>query len=240
MTSLLQKIHSGKRQQPPRILIYGSEGIGKSTFAASAPKPVFIPTEDGLDHIACDSFPLCTSFEQVIECLTALKNDEHDYKTVVIDSIDWLEQLIFDHLCREYNVKSIEKVDGGYGKGYVHALTFWRRIVDDLRFLRETRGMVVVLVAHTKIEAHSDPESSPFDRFSPKLHKKANSMICEWCDAILLATREYGAAKGDDSGGQRVLRCMSSPTCVAKNRYALPDVLPFNWAALVQAITKSI
>jgi len=234
--SLLEQVHSGRRHRPPRLLIYGTEGIGKSTLAAQAPASIFIPTEDGLDQIECDSFSLARSFEDVLAYLAALSTEEHQYQTVVIDSADWLERLIFDHVCKQYGAKSIEKVDGGYGKGYIHALTQWRQVIDALRYLREQKEMVVVLLAHAKIEKFADPESTTFDRFSPRLNKNATALLCEWCDAILLATRERGAAKGEKSGGQRILRCVGGPACVAKNRYGLPETLPLSWPALMSGL----
>ena len=234
--SLLAQVHSGRRHRPPRLLIYGTEGIGKSTLAAQAPGAIVIPTEDGLDQIDCDSFPLARSFDDVLAYLTALATEEHEYKTVVIDSADWLERLIFDQVCKQYGAKSIEKVDGGYGKGYVHALTQWRQVIDALRYLREQKGMIVVLLAHAKIEKFADPESTSFDRFSPRLNKNAAALLCEWCDAILLATREHGAAKGEKSGGERILRCVGTPACLAKNRYDLPETLPLSWPALMNGL----
>ena len=234
--SLLEQIHSGRRHCPPRLMIYGIEGVGKSSLAAQAPRPIFIPTEDGLDQIDCESFPLARSYEDVLECLTALASEEHEYQTVVVDSADWLERLIHDHVCKQYGAKSIEKVDGGYGKGYVHALTQWREVIDALRYLREQKGMIVVVLAHSKIERFTDPESTAFDRFSPRLNKNATALLCEWCDAILLATREHGAAKGEKSGGQRILRCIGTPACVAKNRYELPEILPLSWPALMDSL----
>ena len=234
--SLLQSIHSGKRSKPPRLLIYGSEGIGKSTIAANAPKPIFVPTEDGLDQIVCDSFPLARTFDEVTTNLKAVATEEHDYRTVVIDSGDWLERLVWDHVCKQFGVTSIERADGGYGKGYVHALTYWRQIVDLLRTIREERSMITIILAHAKVETFTDPESSSFDRFSPRLHKLASAYLCEWCDAILLATRELSAAKGDKSGGGRILRCNPSAVGVAKNRYNLPDVLLLSWDHLYQGL----
>jgi hypothetical protein len=231
----LEKIHSGKRRRPPRLLIYGIEGVGKSTLAANAPNPIFLPTEDGLDQIECDSFPLAQSLEAVMGNLTALATEEHGYQTVVIDSLDWLERLIFDAVCKQYGAKSIEKVDGGYGKGYVHAIGPWRQVIDALRYLREQKGMIIVFLAHSKIEKFQDPESTPFDRFSPRLNKHATALLCEWCDGILLATREHGAAKGE-RGGQRVLRCVGGPARIAKNRYDLPETLPLDWNSLQAAI----
>ncbi len=113
--SLLQTIRTGKSQCPPRLLIYGTEGAGKSTLAASAPNPIFVPCEDGIDNIACNSFPLCHTLDDVMNCLNTLLNEPHDYRTVVIDTLDWLERLIWDKVCIEYgNAKSIEKVDGGF------------------------------------------------------------------------------------------------------------------------------
>ena len=107
--SLLQQIHTGRRPSPPRFVIYGTEGIGKSTTASQAPKPIFIPTEDGLDQIDCASFPLATRFPEVETALELLINEAHNFETVVIDSLDWLERLIWDALCEQYGVTSIEK-----------------------------------------------------------------------------------------------------------------------------------
>ena len=236
---MLENIRKGKTKQPPRLLIYGSEGVGKSSIAANSQSPIFIPTEDGLDQIDCESFPLSRNFEEFISYVTALANEEHKYRTVVVDTIDWLERLIWDHCCQAYGVKSIEKVDGGFGKGYVIALTYWRQVIDLLRKLRDEKGMIIVLLAHAKVENFADPESSPVSRFSPRIHKAAASLVSEWVDAVLLATRELGASRGV-KGGDRIFRTVGSPSCVAKNRYSLPEILPFDWNALIQAMSASL
>lgn len=232
---MLKMIHHGKQNLPPRILVYGTEGVGKSTFASGTPNPIFVPTEDGIGQISTSSFPLSRTFSEFIRYLDTLVHEDHSYSTVVVDSLDWLERLVHDDVCREYGVRSIEKADGGYGKGYVHALTQWRKVLDLLQTLRIEKKMIVILIAHAKVETHSDPESASFDRFSPKLHKAANALLCEWCDMILLATRKRGASLGERRGG-RILRCVGSPTCVAKNRFALPEELPLVWTSLMQAI----
>jgi hypothetical protein len=255
--TMMQQIHRGRRHSPPRLLIYGTEGIGKTTTASQAPNPIFIPTEDGLDQIDCASFPLATTFSGVKESLAALINDEHDFESVVIDSVDWLERLIWDDLCRQYGVTSIEKVDGGYARGYTHALTQWRSVLHDLNTLRNRRGMCVILLAHAKVEKFEDPEFSAYDRYSPRLHKHATALITEWADAVLFATRKiitktqdggFGRERtiamglGKDTsggGGERVLRTVGSPACVAKNRYDLPAELPLSWSALMQALTST-
>jgi hypothetical protein len=109
----LPRVHTGKSRLPPRILVYGIEGVGKSTLASKTPKPIFIQTEDGLGEIDCHKFPLARLLEDVENALTELHVEKHDYQTVAIDSLDWLEQMIWDRLCKMHGVASIEKVDGG-------------------------------------------------------------------------------------------------------------------------------
>jgi hypothetical protein len=185
--------------------------------------------------------------------LNTLRTQQHDYESVVIDSLDWLERLVWDRLCEQYGVPSIEKVDGGYARGYTLALTLWRDVLDQLNDLRNSRGMVVVLIAHSKVERFEDPESSPYDRYSPRLHKHAAALISEWCDAVLFATRRMRTQSEDagfnrkrtiahaigKEGGERVFRSYGSPSCVAKNRYGISDELPLSWAAFVNAMNVS-
>jgi hypothetical protein len=250
--SIMASIRTGKRHAPPRLLLYGTEGIGKSTYAAQAPNPIFIPTEDGLGEIDCASFPLAKQLTDVEESLTALAKEPHEYQTVVIDSLDWLEQLIWDDLCRISNSASIEKVDGGYGKGYIAALGFWRYLLDQLNVLHKQRNMAVILIAHAKIERFEDPESIAYDRYSPRLHKHASALLTEWVDAVLFATRKFRTETEDagfgrertiavgigPEGGERILRTVGGPSCVAKNRYNLPFELPLSWEAFANALSN--
>jgi hypothetical protein len=251
--TLMSRVERGRTPKPPRLLVYGTEGIGKSTFAASAPRPIYVQTEDGLDEIACDKLPLATTYDAVLGALAELRHEQHEYETVVIDSLDWLERLVWDKLCGQYGVSSIEKVDGGYARGYMHALTFWREIIDHLNVLRGARGMVVLLIAHAKVERFEDPESSPYDRYSPRLHRHAAALVGEWCDAVLFATRRIRTQTEDagfnrkrtiahaigKDGGERILRCVGGPSCVAKNRYGIAADLPLSWAAFMAALSTN-
>lgn len=237
--SVLEKIHIGKSPKPPRLLIYGSEGIGKSTLAASAPNPIFIQAEDGLDNIDCASFPLCKSYTDLQTCLNALINEKHEFKTVVLDTADAAEKLIWEHICNQTRppAKSMAVAEGGYGKAYERAAHIWQvEIVKMVRQLRDEKNMAVILLAHAQVQKHVDPETGEIDRFSPRLDKRVSSVLCEWCDAILLATREFGAAKGDIQGGTRILRCNPSAIGVAKNRYGFPDAIPLSWDAICKGI----
>lgn len=252
--SMLSRVQRGRISLPPRLLVYGTEGIGKSSFGAQSPKPVFIQTEDGLNEIDCAKFPLATTLDDVLAALTELQVERHDFETVVIDSADWLERLIWDAVCREYHVKSIEKADGGYARGYSHAVVYWRQIIDALTSLRSSRGMLVLLIAHSKIERFEDPETSAYDRYSPRLHKNAASLLCEWVDAVLFATRRIRTQSEDagfnrkrtiangigKGGGDRILRCVGGPSCVAKNRFGITDDLPLSWADFMSALTNNV
>jgi hypothetical protein len=249
----LDTIQKGKESKPPRLLIYGNEGCGKSTWGAAAPKPIFIQTEDGLGEIDCAKFPLARSFSEVQSALTALRDEPHDFQTVVLDSADWLERLIWDQVCAEFGVRNIEKADGGFGKGYVHALTHWRKVVSLLDELRNKRGMITIIIAHSKVERFEDPENAAYDRYTPRLHKHAASLLSEWVDAVLFATRRFRIQKenagfsgergiaspiGAD-GGERILRTVGSPACIAKNRFGLPAEIPLSWTAFIEAYGKA-
>lgn len=243
--SLLNTITTGCENKPPRLIVYGIEGIGKSTFAASAPNPIFIQTEDGLSSINAAKFPLSKNYEQVLDQLKAILNDEHSFNTLVIDSLDWLEHLIWDKVCQDFGVRNIEKADGGFGRGYMQALTHWRAITSLLDEIRGKRNMIIILVAHSKVERFEDPENAAYDRYAPRLHKLASSLVCEWVDAILFATRhirvdkEAGKATAiGANGGERVLRTTGSPACVAKNRYGLPEEIELSWQTFIEALTK--
>jgi hypothetical protein len=249
--TLMETIHRGKRPMPPRLMVYGIEGIGKSSWAADAPRPVFIQTEDGLGQIDCHKFPLARAFQDVMAALAALYTEKHEYQTVVLDSLDWLERIIWDQVCGEFGVKSIEKADGGYGKGYVLALTYWWQVLEGLEALRRDRDMATILIAHAKVEKFEDPESTAYDRYSPRLHKHACALVTEWADAVLFATRRFHT-KSEEAGfnrtrtiaeavgaegGERILKTAGGPACIAKNRYSLPPELPLSWPALVAAMT---
>jgi len=245
--ALLQQVITGKQPAPPRLMIYGSEGIGKSTFAANAPKAIFIQTEDGLSEIDCAKLPLVTSFDELVQQLKAIRDEDHAYQTLAVDSLDWMERLVWDRVCADYGVKSIEKADGGYGKGYTHALSYWRQVIALLNEIRVRRKMAVVLIAHAKVERFEDPEHSAYDRYTPRLHKAACSLVCEWVDAILFASRRMRvdsttgkAAPVGADGGERIIRTNGSPACIAKNRYSLPTELPLSWTAFVENLGKNV
>ncbi len=235
--TLMQHIQSGRRPAPRRVMLYGTAGIGKTTFGSMAPKPIFVATEDGLGEIECDCFPLAESFDHAMQALAELYTEKHTYQTVVIDTLDWLERLIWSDVCQKKGVESIEDI--GYAKGYTFALTQWREILTGLDALRNERGMLVVLLAHARIERFENPETETYDRYVPRLHKLASAIVQEWCDEVLFATYKvhtkvtdegFGRKKAKGIGtGERILRTTERPAHVATNRLGLPDELPLDW-----------
>lgn len=247
----MAEIHRGKRQLPPRILLYGPEGIGKSTFAADA-GALILSTESGLDQIDCASVDCSEAFADIMDWIGGLIKDPQGFKAVCIDTLDWTERLIWQGICKRHNVKSIEKAAGGYGKAYTEAVEqWWTPMLNGLKVLQQL-GMTVILNGHAKIENFADPENPAYDRWTPALHKFSSPIVRQWADAVLFATKrmriaEDETAKNDrviaapvgKDGGDRILRCIGGPGCVAKNRYGLPETIPFSWQSFLDAMAKA-
>lgn len=237
-------VQSGPTRRPKRVLAYGPEGVGKSSFGAAAPAPIFLGAEDGTASLDVARFPQPQTWGEVLEAIDELTTGAHQFETLVIDSIDWAEPLAWAKVCADGGKKSIE--DFGYGKGYVAAVDLWRGLLARLDALRERRGMHVILIAHAAVKRFQNPEGEDFDRYSIKLHDKSAGPIKEWCDAVLFATwqtltREVdgGKTKGVHTG-KRILHTERHAAFDAKNRYGLPPVLPLSWRAFDDAVTEAL
>ena len=238
----LKSIRKNDAMAAPRIMVYGVEGIGKSTFGAGAPNPIYILTEDGLGSLNVDHFPLATSFQDVMDAISTLYKENHAFETVVIDSLDWLEAIIQREIEQKYDAKDL-----AYGKGSLIAAEKWREILDGLNALRNDKGMAVILIAHTTIKRFDSPEVEPYDRYQPKLQERSNAVVREWADAVLFANYKT-IVKKDDVGfnqtnnrgistGERLLFTSERPAYMAKNRYNMPESIPLSWDAFAEAIS---
>jgi len=233
----LKNVKKGRLETPLCVVLYGSEGVGKSTFSADAPKPIFLGAEDGTAHLDIARFPVPQKWEECVEALDVLQDEAHDYKSVVIDTADWIEPLIHDFVCREGGKKSIE--DFGYGKGYASALDNWRELTKKLDALR-ARGMNVIVLAHAQVKTFRNPAGDDYDRYELKLHGKASALLKEWANAVLFAnyktyTREKEGRVRAMGDGSRVVFTEHRPAWDAKNRYGLPYELPLSWTEFEQA-----
>lgn len=245
------KITSTKKLRPPRVIIYGDHGVGKTTFAASAGNALFIATEDGQDRVnarAVEFAPgrtVATSLSEVLDAIEYVASGKAECDTLVIDSLDWLEPLVWRHVCTRDGKADIEAY--GYGKGYTAATDMWRTVFAALDAVRDA-GIAVVCIAHQRVERFNDPLADPYDRYGIKLHKGACAVAEEWSDAILFAAQEVGTKQVDVGfnrkvtraiGGDRVMHTQGQPAFEAKNRYGLPETLPLSWDALITAITAT-
>ena len=238
MTSnFLSQIETGVKKRPRRVLLYGAHGVGKSTWASQAPNPIFIQTEDGANDIGVARFPVTTHFASVIDMLRELYKEKHSYKTLVIDSVDWLERMIWDEVCKKENVASIDDIK--YWRGYNVALLFWNEFKEALDFLRNDKGMSIVLIAHSKVDTYNNPEGDDYDRYSPKLHKHASLFLQEWADEVFFANFDIETAKKGQGfkektravgTGERVIYTSEKPAYLAKNRLGITENLKMNWS----------
>lgn len=240
LKSLVRKAN----HKPPRITVFGVPGVGKSSFAASAPKPIFILTEDGLGSLETDHFPLATDYDDVIGALGSLATEEHDYQTVVLDSLDWFEPLVQRKVCKDNGWKDIEQP--GYGRGYVAALDAWKNYIDAINYLRDERSMTVIQIAHSETVRFESPETEPYSRFVLKLHKRASALIAEHSDILGFANYRTSTVKTDAGfnkkvtrgvgSGERLLFLSERPAYTAKQRYGLPDSIPLEWDSLAAGV----
>jgi len=173
---------------PPRTIIYGSAGIGKTTFASLALMAIFILLEAGQGKHRLTSFPLATTFKQVVMYLQMLIDEDNPYRTVAIDSADWLEQIIWQQVACDQGKECIEDI--GYAKGYIFALAYWQKILSMLDELRTKKQMHIIVIAHAQVKTYNNPMTEPYDRYMLKLHDKARGKLEEWSDVILFAQKK--------------------------------------------------
>ena len=239
------EITRGKILGAQKTVIYGPEGIGKSTFAAQFPNPVFIDTEGSTKHMDVARLPKPTSWTMLMESVKYVKANPTICQTLVVDTADWAEQLCITHVCsKKEGVTGIE--DFGYGKGYVYLAEEFGRFLNALTEVIEA-GINVAITAHAKMRKFEQPdETGAYDRWELKLSKTTAPLLKEWADMVLFANYKtyvvnvdnQGATKGKNKaqGGQRVMYAAHHPCWDAKNRHGLPDEMPFEYKQIAHCI----
>lgn len=234
------KITKGKRARAQKVVIYGTEGIGKSSLASQFPEPLFIDTEGSTDNMDVARLDKPTSWIMLNNQIAFVKANPTVCKTLVIDTIDWAESLCVDNLCAMHGKKGIE--DFGYGNGYVYAKEEMGRFLNKLQDLIEI-GINVVLTAHAQIRKFELPdEMGSYDKYELKLGKKTSSqtapLVKEWADLLLFCNyktyliSQEKSTKKKAQGNQRVMYTEHNPAWDAKNRHGLPSELPLDYNSI--------
>lgn len=239
---LLMKITKGIVFKAQKVVIYGPEGIGKSTFASQFPDPLFIDTEGSTNLMDVKRAEKPSSWSMMLQQINEVKNTPGICKTLVIDTIDWAEQLCTRYICDTKHVTGIE--DFGYGKGYVFVKEEFGRLLNMLTDVTDA-GINVVLTAHSTIRKFELPnECGSFDRYELKLGNKTGSQISalikEWADMVLFANYKQIVVevnkKKKAQGGTRVMYTQHHPCWDAKNRHSLKEELPFEYISIAHCI----
>lgn len=219
------KIVRGRQQTPARVVIYGTEGIGKTTLAAQFPDALILDTEDGSKHLDV-ARSKCPDWQSLTLAMRELAVQSHGFKTVVVDSIDWAAAACERHVCKAAGKKGIE--DWGFGKGYKVLADQFADIIDAADAI-VTAGLHVVFVAHAKVQRTSPPDMTEgYDRYELDLHKQLAPMVKEWCDILLFCNYRTKLVEGGDGrkkalgGKERIVYAERSAAFDAKNRYGLP------------------
>lgn len=239
--ALFDRIKKGQTVRAPRIMMIGVEGVGKSTAGASMPNPVFICGESGLVGPQFADTPSFTpeNWGEILQFVDELAQDQQGFKTLVIDTLDWVEPMLYAHVCKNANHKNIE--DFGYGKGYVVAQQEARQLLARLDRLN-ANGMNILLLCHSQIKTVNNPTGDNYDHFESKVNSKISGIFREWCDCVLFAqfdmyTKKDGMRAKAFGGDGRIVQTTHSAAWDAKNRYGLPEVMPLDMGAIMEAIT---
>lgn len=234
------KIVKGKQAAPVRCVLYGVEGIGKTTLASQFPAPLFLDTEDGTRQLEVDRVS-CPDWRTLQGAVAELAVEPAGYQTIVIDSIDWAERSLIEFVCKKDGKSSIE--DYGFGKGYVVLAEHIGRFVESLDNLHRA-GLHVLLVAHAKVQRTSPPDQTDgYDRYELRLSKQVSPIVKEWADALLFANYRTRLVDGKDGkrkaigGKDRVLYAERAAAWDAKNRYGLGEELAMTIEALAPLFT---
>lgn len=249
----LANVVRGRLSKPLRLCVYGLDGVGKSTFASQAPLPIFLGAEDGTATLDVPRFPEPQTWREALAACDELETTQHDFRTFVIDTLDWLEPLCWAHIVantRGADGKTYDSIgDIPYGNGYNAALDQWRVLLARLDRLRSLRGMSSILLAHAWIRKFSNPAGDDFDRYEMKLHAKTAGLIREWSDGVLFATNELHTYKGTSDKRARAKGIMTKARVLyttrtaaydAKNRHNLPESIPLDYESFEDALIAGL
>lgn len=239
--SLLAQVTRGKIIKPINALVSGVHGVGKTTFASQAPNPIFLGAESGTDQMDVARLPQPKSFAEAMQAVFELTTEKHDFQTLAVDSLDWLERTLHRDIATKEKVEKLTDIP--YGRGYDAAMVEWAKFKDALEVLRESRKMHIVLIAHIQTKNQVDlVTGKEFKSHQIKLQEKAAALFKEFVDCILFATYDLHTTKTEGgkeravTSGKRIAYTTYSPVYEAKNRYGLKPVIELDWNSFYAAV----
>lgn len=239
-------IGKGKKAHAIRTVVYGVEGIGKTTLVSHWPDPLFIDTENGSYQIDVKRFDGVETWKDVTDAIDYVISNPTVCQTLVLDTADKAEQMLSKAICEETGKDSIEKVGGGYGKGYT---ILQERFQQDLLGRMDrviAKGIHVVIVAHSTVRTITPPDADPYDHYELKCSKKVTPLLKEWCDMLLFCNYDITVIQGSNGkgkavgDGKRVMHANHMPTYDAKNRFNLPDTMPLDYEQIRSVIDGNV
>jgi len=247
---------SSEGNLPERIVLYGTSGIGKTTFGANAPSPIFIPTEDGAAAVSVPTFPIIRAWKNpdgtgLVDAFNFLATGEHDFKTVVLDSADWTENILKEQVARDYGLESYDTnaKQLAYGRGGRALEEYWRKICDSFTYLRDQRRMGTIILAHSQVKRFDDPTTDAYDRYILDLGKESAAVLTEWADIVLFANTRTnvieekvginGTKKRGVGTSERIMHTTETPAFKAKCRWPVPPQLPLSYPVLAAELEKA-
>ena len=251
----LEQISNEQKPMGLRVMIYGEPKVGKSYFGAQIPNHLFLNLENGLEHIkGATKLPYTDDYMVVKQMLNELENGQHNFKTLVVDSADVLENLIKKWIVGLQNNTNIRDIaDIAYGRGYPLLLTETRKLIEQFERLRTKRGMNIVFICHSEVKKMQPPVGNEYTYIAPSLYAKTTQGdstlkiysdyvdIIGYCTfkTIVQQTSTGFGSRGQAIGtGERVLHLdAANPAYIAGSRYPMPAEIPFSWEAFVTALT---
>lgn len=238
-TKISSQIAQTNETKPLRVVVYGVEGVGKSTFASGAPSPIFLCAEEGINHLEIERFPVIRNWVEVLEAIRILTHEDHPYKTLVIDTLDWLEPLCRDHVCKLAGVPHLDAI--AHGSGLTEVVQQWRNLLSDLEMLVCSRKMSVILIGHAMMKRVEGLHGS-HDRYQLKLHERVVELLRGWSDLFLFARPERVILERrvtpPNPPEVRLLHTENTGRWEANNRYGLPATMPLDWSEIVHFVQK--
>ncbi|MDR2390627.1 MAG: ATP-binding protein [Planctomycetota bacterium] len=230
MGNIFESVIRNPVPAPPRGIIYGSAGVGKSTFAGSARDALVVDCENGIGSLQCQRTPFLETWDQINEWLIALERNEHGYKAVAVDTVDWLIRRMEEHVNGHQVTQTLMKSHGGYGSGKMVLKNYVYQILLPLLNRIGNRGIVVVLLAHARRTEITDVDGITVEKTTPDLPPDLLNTFVEWADFVCLAKLQ--------PDGKRVLVTGSEANdrALVKNRYSLPPVIDLSWPAFIAAV----